>query len=63
MEDLQAAFISTLVIMCAFIIVGIVIGLIFHYSFIKERKKLIQEAKEKYPELFESRVDDEKSKE
>ena len=63
MEDLQAAFITTLVIMCAFMVVGIVIGLIFHYSFIKERKKLIQEAKEKYPELFESRVDDEKSKE
>lgn len=63
MEDLQAAFITTLVIMCAFMVVGIVIGLIFHYSFIKERKKLIKEAKEKYPELFESRVDDEKSKE
>lgn len=63
MEDLQAAFITTLVIVCAFMVVGIVIGLIFHYSFIKERKKLIQEAKEKYPELFKSRVDDEKSKE
>lgn len=63
MENLQAAFVTTLAIVCTFTVIGIVIGLIFHYSFIKERKKLIQEAKEKYPELFESRVDDEKSKE
>lgn len=56
MTDFQTVLVTTLAIVCSFTVAGIVIGLIFHYSFIKDRKRMIREAKEKYPELFQSRL-------
>ncbi len=54
MTDFQTVIITTIAIVCSMVVAAIVIGLIIHCGFLKERKKLIAEAKEKYPELFDT---------
>lgn len=64
MTEFQTVLVTTLAIACTLAVAVIVVGLIFYYSFIKDRKRMIQEAKEKYPELFQPHIsDDDKTKE